>query len=569
MPSLTTILKRVALPNGDRMVEVEDPDNLPESFIHRLRDRIRPRSKPVDLNQVSARLPQPAPPRRRSLSISSSVTSCSVTSEDIFQDHLQQEKEAYYELAKDGGRPFYPIELLPGLSRHPERYPEIVRYWSEPSKPSWRIFATQLLRWQLFRDFQKANRDEWKGRMETYQKAISRRLAQYSITLPQVEFQEDWTRQDRLTDWIEYACYTCFVMRVLKKWEPIEYELRVAQLKWIADQIPLVQAELKRDKKAGVKRNRTEDNESGTGEPPTKKRKTHGREGVAASRQSSKTLCVPRPHNAVPPSDAESEPVAAVPEPGTEGPRKRLRQLTPGGTHNQARIPNKRTKSQRISDLVTTAPAQCPLRRSKRIAERQSASQPARPPEKSRNREACYSMNGAKHLDILTESVNKWWNNSISFTNTRPQPDYSVGFKRDASTEDQLAKLSPFIGDFIAGDQSFLMATYYMYFPFLTCEVKCGGAALDIADRQNAHSMTVAVRAIVELFRAVKREDEVNRQFIVSPFNFISCHKICKPAEAVAVFLVTKTSALPGTERQPAITFADIGNARLSLDALT
>ena len=43
-----------------------------------------------------------------------------------------------------------------------------------------------------------------------------------------------------------------------------------------------------------------------------------------------------------------------------------------------------------------------------------------------------------------------------------------------------------------------------------TCEVKCGAAALDIADRQNAHSMTLAVRGIVELFRAVKREDKVN-----------------------------------------------------------
>jgi hypothetical protein len=60
------------------------------------------------------------------------------------------------------------------------------------------------------------------------------------------------------------------------------------------------------------------------------------------------------------------------------------------------------------------------------------------------------------------------------------------------------------------------MATYYMYFPFLTCEVKCGAAALDIADRQNAHSMTLAVRGIVELFRAVKREDEVNRGGLVS-----------------------------------------------------
>lgn len=108
---------------------------------------------------------------------------------------------------------------------------------------------------------------------------------------------------------------------------------------------------------------------------------------------------------------------------------------------------------------------------------------------------------GAKHLNILTESVNEGWNNSIPFTSTRPQPDYSVGFKRNAFTKDQLAKLLPFISNFIAGDQSFFMATYCMYFPFLTCEVKCGAGALDIADRQNAHSMTLAVRGIVELFR--------------------------------------------------------------------
>ncbi|KAK5080088.1 hypothetical protein LTS08_008742 [Lithohypha guttulata] len=62
-------------------------------------------------------------------------------------------------------------------------------------------------------------------------------------------------------------------------------------------------------------------------------------------------------------------------------------------------------------------------------------------------------------------------------------------------------------------DQSLFMGTYYMYFPFLMCEVKCGAAALDIADRQNAHSMTMAVRATVELFRPVKREKETDREF--------------------------------------------------------
>lgn len=121
---------------------------------------------------------------------------------------------------------------------------------------------------------------------------------------------------------------------------------------------------------------------------------------------------------------------------------------------------------------------------------------------------------GAEHLECLVEAVNAGWNNSVPLTKPRPQPDYSVGFQRDAFTQDQLDKLAPFIGDFIAGDQSFFMATYYMYFPFLTCEVKCGNAALDDADRQNAHSMTLAVRAVIELFRLVNREAEIDRKIL-------------------------------------------------------
>ncbi|EGO57211.1 hypothetical protein NEUTE1DRAFT_129250 [Neurospora tetrasperma FGSC 2508] len=127
---------------------------------------------------------------------------------------------------------------------------------------------------------------------------------------------------------------------------------------------------------------------------------------------------------------------------------------------------------------------------------------------------ATLSKFGAKHLDILTETVNEGWKHSIPLANPRPQPDYAVGFKRQAFTEDQLNKLSPFIGNIFDGDQSLFLSTHYMYFPFLTCEVKCGSGVFEVADRQNAHSMTLAVRAIVELFRYIKREDEVNRQIL-------------------------------------------------------
>ncbi len=121
---------------------------------------------------------------------------------------------------------------------------------------------------------------------------------------------------------------------------------------------------------------------------------------------------------------------------------------------------------------------------------------------------------GAKHLSILYETVNEGWNKGVTFCGTRPQPDYSVGFKRTAFTDEQQDKLEAFVGPIGSSLQTFFMATTRMYFPFFTCEVKCGASALDIADRQNAHSMSVALRGIVELFRYVKREKELDRRIL-------------------------------------------------------
>ncbi|KAK0949657.1 hypothetical protein LTS16_026935, partial [Friedmanniomyces endolithicus] len=64
---------------------------------------------------------------------------------------------------------------------------------------------------------------------------------------------------------------------------------------------------------------------------------------------------------------------------------------------------------------------------------------------------------GATHLQLLVESVDEGWSNSISITKTRPQPDYAVGFSRGAFTQQQLDRMHPFVGDF--NDQSFFMAT--------------------------------------------------------------------------------------------------------------
>lgn len=79
-----------------------------------------------------------------------------------------------------------------------------------------------------------------------------------------------------------------------------------------------------------------------------------------------------------------------------------------------------------------------------------------------------------------------------------------------------------------------------MYFPFLTCEVKCGATALDIADRQNAHSMTLAVRAIVELFNLVKRGKEVDREILA--FLISHDHRIVRIYGHYALIYGNKTT---------------------------
>ncbi len=147
---------------------------------------------------------------------------------------------------------------------------------------------------------------------------------------------------------------------------------------------------------------------------------------------------------------------------------------------------------------------------------------------------------GATHLNHLYECVNEGWNSVIHFHGTRPQPDYSVGFGRPAFTEKQLKKLEPFVGEIESKALTYFMATTRMYFPFLTCEVKCGAAALDVADRQNAHSMTVAVKALVELFRSVKREKELDREILA--FSISHDHRSVRIYGHYAIIEEDKTS---------------------------
>ena len=122
---------------------------------------------------------------------------------------------------------------------------------------------------------------------------------------------------------------------------------------------------------------------------------------------------------------------------------------------------------------------------------------------------------GATELKYLVFNVNERWGESIPITETRPQPDRCAGFDHTAFTWSQLQKLKPFIGNYVPVDYcSYFLATWRMMFPFLTCEAKSGTGDLDVADKQNGHSMTMAMRAIFQLFKIVNREKELHRKIL-------------------------------------------------------
>ncbi|KAI9732743.1 MAG: hypothetical protein M1818_007477 [Claussenomyces sp. TS43310] len=122
------------------------------------------------------------------------------------------------------------------------------------------------------------------------------------------------------------------------------------------------------------------------------------------------------------------------------------------------------------------------------------------------------SAYGEEHLETMVDHVNqKWYGCVPTVAGPAPQPDYSAGCKETIFTKGQVRKLEPFIRGWKGTP---FLATAWMYFPYLTVEVKCGNEGLNIADRQNAHSSGVAVKQVVDLYRKVSRQHELNRKIL-------------------------------------------------------
>lgn len=111
--------------------------------------------------------------------------------------------------------------------------------------------------------------------------------------------------------------------------------------------------------------------------------------------------------------------------------------------------------------------------------------------------ELLYVLDGETALENVREEMSVDWTKCSLLGGTQPRPDYAYGLSSKTFTEEELSKLENYTN--INNPTKF---TESMYLPFLVCEAKCGKKNINDADRQNVHSASIAVNAIVQLCRA-------------------------------------------------------------------
>ena len=112
-------------------------------------------------------------------------------------------------------------------------------------------------------------------------------------------------------------------------------------------------------------------------------------------------------------------------------------------------------------------------------------------------------FNGEKNFEVYAEDIQAEWIRCAPMGSTRPKPDFTVGLGRTAFSDDEFDKLSRY-----GSVTTPFLFTPNICFPFLICEAKNGEDGLNKGQRQNLHSGGIAVRAIIELYKAAYGNDD-------------------------------------------------------------
>ncbi|KAJ5330568.1 hypothetical protein N7476_000351 [Penicillium atrosanguineum] len=118
-------------------------------------------------------------------------------------------------------------------------------------------------------------------------------------------------------------------------------------------------------------------------------------------------------------------------------------------------------------------------------------------------------IQGNQSLKNVIDGYNDPWLKTEPIYGPKPQPDHARGLKWSTFSESQRRKLG-----IKPDEKSPYTVREDMYFPYLTAEIKCGNQALELADRQNMHSMCIALRAVISLCQAAGCTEEVHRRIL-------------------------------------------------------
>lgn len=119
--------------------------------------------------------------------------------------------------------------------------------------------------------------------------------------------------------------------------------------------------------------------------------------------------------------------------------------------------------------------------------------------------ELLYLVDGEMTLEYVREEISGDWTKCSLLGGTQPRPDYAYGLSSATFTEEERAKLENY-----TNINQPTKLTESTYFPFLLCEAKCGKKNINDADRQNIHSASIAVNAILQLCRAAAEDGAEN-----------------------------------------------------------
>lgn len=101
---------------------------------------------------------------------------------------------------------------------------------------------------------------------------------------------------------------------------------------------------------------------------------------------------------------------------------------------------------------------------------------------------------GERGLNMIGETLSVEWTRCASMGSTRPKPDFVAGLSRSAFSLAEFEALQ----NYASPEQPFQF-TPALCLPFLICEAKSGEEGINKADRQNLHSASISVRAILKL----------------------------------------------------------------------